>query len=58
MISIELLSYVTDADLHTKMDGIEHSTNLREIVTVGYMIEQNEKAASARTLTAPAEALI
>lgn len=38
-ISKELLSYVADADLSTKLENVEYSTNLREIVTVGYMVE-------------------
>lgn len=42
-ISEELLNYVSDGDLHTKLDGVEHSTNLREIVTVGYMVEHKER---------------
>lgn len=37
-ISNELLNYVVDGDLHTKLDSVEYSTNLREIVTVGYMV--------------------
>lgn len=49
--SKELIDYVSDGDLHTKMKGIKFSTDLRAIVTVGYMIE-HEKAASAGTLTA------
>jgi Asp-tRNA(Asn)/Glu-tRNA(Gln) amidotransferase B subunit len=40
-ISKELLEYVTDADLSTKLEGVEYSTNLREIVTVGYMMEHH-----------------
>jgi hypothetical protein len=39
MISKEILNYVADADEHTKIDGVEYSTNLREIVTVGYMLD-------------------
>lgn len=35
--SKDLLNYINDGDLHTKLDSVEHSTNLREIVTVGYM---------------------
>lgn len=38
-ISKDLLPYVNDGDLHAKLEGVEYSTNLREIVTVGYMIE-------------------
>ncbi|MGD7021750.1 hypothetical protein ACQCVK_04105 [Rossellomorea vietnamensis] len=38
-ISKELINYVADGDMHTKMDGVEHSTNLREIVSVEYMME-------------------
>lgn len=34
-----LLNYVADADLHTKLSSVDYSTNVREIVTVGYMIE-------------------
>jgi hypothetical protein len=39
MISKELMDYVADGDFHTKVDGVEYSTNLREIVTVGYMVD-------------------
>lgn len=53
-ISKELLDYVADGDLHTTMDGVKHSTNLRAIVTVGYMVEEYEKAATAGTVTAMA----
>ncbi|WP_285842856.1 hypothetical protein [Metabacillus litoralis] len=38
-VSKELLNYIADADLHTKLEGVEHSTDLRAIVTVGYMLE-------------------
>ncbi|WP_169908372.1 hypothetical protein [Metabacillus halosaccharovorans] len=34
-----LLNYIADGDEHLKLEGVEHSTDLREIVTVGYMIE-------------------
>ncbi|MCJ8008090.1 hypothetical protein ACFFF5_17945 [Lederbergia wuyishanensis] len=39
-ISKELLKCVVDGDLHTKLNHIKHSTNLREIVTVGYMVDK------------------
>lgn len=38
LISRELLDYVLDGDLHIKLLSVEYSTNLREIVTVGYML--------------------
>ncbi|WP_158587573.1 hypothetical protein [Neobacillus notoginsengisoli] len=38
-ISKELINYVGDGDLHARLASVEHSTNLREIVTVGYMID-------------------
>lgn len=50
-ISNVLLDYVSDGDLHIVMDGIEHSTNVREIVTVGYMLEQG-KTPTAATVSA------
>lgn len=34
-----LINSVVDGDFHTTVDGIEYSTNIREIVTVGYMLE-------------------
>ncbi|MCR1835008.1 hypothetical protein NSA56_11435 [Oceanobacillus caeni] len=37
MISKELLDYVSDGDLHTKLSNVDYSTNLREIVTVSQM---------------------
>jgi hypothetical protein len=40
MLSKDLLEYVADGDLHTKLNSVEYSTNLREVVTVGYMMEQ------------------
>ncbi|MFD2046044.1 hypothetical protein ACFSTA_12360 [Ornithinibacillus salinisoli] len=43
MISNEIFDYVADGDLHTKLDSVEYSTNLREIVTVGQMIERAER---------------
>jgi hypothetical protein len=39
IVSKEILANVADGDLHTKLEGIEYSTSLREIVTVGYMVE-------------------
>ncbi|WP_342515440.1 hypothetical protein [Sutcliffiella sp. FSL R7-0096] len=37
-ISKELLNYVADGDAHIKLESVKHSTNLREIVTVEYMV--------------------
>ena len=42
-ISKNLIDYVVDADLSTKLENVEYSTNLREIVTVEYMINQFER---------------
>jgi hypothetical protein len=39
-ISKELLKHVADGDYHTKLVNVEYSTSLREIVTVGHMMEQ------------------
>lgn len=36
----ELLELVTDGDLHTKLEGVEYSTSIREVVTIGQMIER------------------
>ncbi|WP_270578019.1 hypothetical protein [Caldibacillus thermoamylovorans] len=38
-LSNSLKDYIFDGDLSTKLENVEYSTNLREIVTVGYMIE-------------------
>jgi hypothetical protein len=38
-ISKEILAYVADGDFHTVLNNVEYSTNLREVVTVGYMVE-------------------
>ncbi|HHY72668.1 MAG TPA: hypothetical protein GX497_05490 [Bacillus bacterium] len=38
-ISKELLDYVADGDLHAKLANVGYSTDLREIVTVGQMLE-------------------
>lgn len=42
-ISKELLSYVVDGDLHIKLESVAYSTDLREIVTVGYMVEHPQE---------------
>ncbi|WP_273129005.1 hypothetical protein [Bacillus weihaiensis] len=42
-ISNELFRYVADGDLHRKLDSVPHSTNLREVVTVGHMIDHHSK---------------
>jgi hypothetical protein len=39
-ISKELLDNVADGDLHTRLIAVEYSTSLREVITVGYMMEQ------------------
>jgi hypothetical protein len=39
LINKVLLNLVSDADLHTKYETIEYSTSLREIITVGYMMD-------------------
>lgn len=41
--SNELYRYVTDGDLHSKLDSVPHSTNLREVVTVGQMLDHHSK---------------
>ncbi|SFP17520.1 hypothetical protein [Salibacterium halotolerans] len=52
-ISHELLDYVADADAHTKMASVPYSTDLRDIVKVGHMIERhNEKAPAEDTASA------
>jgi hypothetical protein len=43
-----LLAHVSDGDLHTVMDGVEFSTNLREIITVGDMVQQYEQLPEGR----------
>lgn len=37
-----LLTHVSDGDLHLRMKDIPYSTNLREIITVEYMMEHFE----------------
>jgi hypothetical protein len=39
MFSKEILNRLSDADFHTQFETIEFSTSIREIVTVGYMME-------------------
>jgi hypothetical protein len=34
---------VNDGDYHMVLESVEYSTNLREIVTVGYMMETHLK---------------
>ena len=55
--SKELIDYVSDGDLHATMEGVKHSTDLRAIVTVGYMIE-HEKAVTATTATASTQKVV
>lgn len=38
-----LMEKVADANLQTKMEGIQYSTTLREIVTVGDMEEYHQE---------------
>jgi hypothetical protein len=38
-ISKMLINYIADGDNHAVLSSVSHSTNLREIVTVGYMVE-------------------
>ncbi|WP_279664630.1 hypothetical protein [Ectobacillus ponti] len=40
MFSQELYNYISDADLHTKMDAVEYSTSPREVITVADMLRQ------------------
>lgn len=37
-----LLQYISDGDLSTKLESVEYSTNLRSIVTIGYLQERYE----------------
>lgn len=37
-----LLNRLFDADFHTKMNSVKYSTNLRTIVTIGYMVKRHE----------------
>jgi hypothetical protein len=37
--SKELLDGVSDGDLHTTLVAVDYSTSLREVVTVGYMMD-------------------
>ncbi|MFD2704053.1 hypothetical protein [Salibacterium lacus] len=46
-ISDELLDYVADADMHTKMKNVPYSTDLRSVVTVDYLLERHIKKAPA-----------
>jgi hypothetical protein len=41
-ISKDLLNYVSDGDLNIVMENVAYSTNLREVVTIGYMIDHQE----------------
>ncbi len=51
-ISKVLMDYVSDGDAHIKLESVEHSTNLREIVTVGYMIEEYQAQTKKEQLSA------
>jgi hypothetical protein len=37
-ISKELLHYINDGDLHIINENVEHSTDLREVTSIEYMI--------------------
>jgi hypothetical protein len=37
--SKELIDYVADGDRHARLAAVEYSTSIREVVTVGYMID-------------------
>lgn len=39
MINKLLLIYVSDADLQTKHENTQYSTSVREIITVGFMLD-------------------
>ena len=41
-----LLQYISDGDLSTKLESVEYSTNLRSIVTIGYLQERYERCES------------
>ncbi|WP_363549618.1 hypothetical protein [Caldifermentibacillus hisashii] len=41
-LSNSLADYIFDGDLSTKLENVEYSTNLRDIVTVGYMIDHSK----------------
>jgi len=47
-ITIELLKHINDGDFHTKISNVEYSTNLREIVTIGYMLEHSQSLHEGR----------
>jgi hypothetical protein len=40
--SKEVLDKVSDGDQHTKLLAVKYSTSIREVVTVGYMMEQQQ----------------
>ncbi len=44
-INEALLDYVSDGDIHTKLEGIEYSTSWREIITVEDMVNYCGKEA-------------
>lgn len=47
-ISKCLVDYVSDGDFSTKLDNVKHSTNLREILTVGDMLDRYLKGGEAK----------
>lgn len=48
--SKELMESVVCGDWHTRLKGVRYSTSLRELITVGDMMEfENEKAAPVAT---------
>lgn len=38
MFTITLIDYIADGDFHLKMECVDFSTSIREIVTVEYMM--------------------
>jgi hypothetical protein len=51
-ISDFLADYVSGGDLHTQLENVEYSTDLRRIVTVGYMLDHFEKEKAVASATA------
>jgi len=51
-ISDFLADYVVDGDLHTQLASVEYSTDLRRIVTIGYMLDHFEKEKAVANATA------
>jgi len=51
-ISNFLADYVSDGDLHARLENVKYSTGLRKIITIGDMLDHFEKEKSTDKVSA------